>query len=140
MNKYQDVKPFQKSFFTIISFLCFFFFLKIDFLNNLLVKNVFREKTSFYLLLIFLHYLHCFFLERDGGGKSCQFSTVKKMFCFSICFSWHEFHLFPLFISFFNCHFPVLFFSLGHGDQMADDKTRHHEKRVKPMVGMVTKV
>ena len=42
------------------------------------------------------------------------------------------------FLFLLSCSCP--FFSLGQGDQMADDKTRHQEKRVKPMVGMFTQI
>ena len=116
------------------------FFVAKKILNNLLVKKCFFEKNFCLSPFDFLHYLHCFFfLEREGGGKSCQFSIVKKFFVmfFNMFFiarnsPFSSFH----FLLSFSCRF----FSLGHGDQMANDKTRHQDKRVKPMVGMVAKV
>ena len=78
-----------------------------------------------------------------GEGKRMEilsiFNWKKRSFCyvFQFVFSWQEIHLFLFsFLLSFSCPF----FSLGHGDHMADDKTRHQEKRVKPMVEMVTKV
>ena len=116
------------------------FFLKIYFLNNLspCKKYFFREKTSFYLLLIFFT-ISIVFLEKEGGGKSCQFSFVfshkkKFLFCFSLCFSWQEIHHFPLFNSFFNCHFPVFFSDLA--TEIRWQMTKHVIKRKeKQMVG-----
>ena len=53
-----------------------------------------------------------------------------------------ENHFFPLFISLAFLSFSCPFFLVGscHGGLMAKDKTRHQEKWVKPVVGMVTKV
>ena len=71
-------QAFSEKFKKIISFL-FFFCQK---------KSCYFEKNIFLSPLDFLRYLHCF-LERERGGKSCQFSIVKKVFCYVCQYVFH---------------------------------------------------
>ena len=132
-------QAFSEKFFKKSSPSCVFFIEILSSQYSPCKKNCFFEKTSFYLLLIFFTISIVFWRGKEEGNL-VNFQLSKK----NCCVFRHVFHdkkftfflfSFPFFFS-FSCPF----FSLGHGDHMADDKTRHPEKRVKPMVGMVTKV
>ena len=117
------------------------FFLRIYFLNDLLVKNYFFEKKHLFIFSWFSSLSPLFFGEGRRRGILSIFNCLKKFFVmfFNMFFRGKKFTFF-LFSFLFFLSFSCPCFSLGHGDQMADDKTRHQDKRVKSMVGMVTKV